>query len=175
MRESFPRRGVPLVRTPRRRPALAAVATLALTTNLACYSYARPMGGVMPSGSDVLIELTVEGSGIMQPAVGPRVHLIEGHVADVASDGTATVNIESVTSRDGLTVPYAGRDAVRVPRAAVLRTDVRTFDRKRSWMAAGAITGAFLIVVITVLEKARSRASGSGGKVTASPPELRIP
>ena len=157
MRESLPGHDLRPMRTPRRQ-ALAAVAVLALTANLACYSYARPMGGVVPSGSDVLIELSVEGSGIMQPAVGPRVHLIEGQVVDVATDGTATVTIETLTSRDGITIPYAGRDAVRVPRAAVLRTDVRTFDKKRSWVAAGAITGAFLIVVITALEKARLRA-----------------
>lgn len=174
MRESFPVRDGRVSPSFRRRTA-AVVATIALTTNMACYSYARPMGGVVPSGSDVLIELTPEGSTIMQPAVGPRVHLIEGHVVDVAGDGTATVTIESVTSREGLTLPFAGRDAVRVPRAAVLRTDVRTFDKRRSWVAAGVITGAFLVVVITVLEKARSRASGSGGKISASAPELRLP
>jgi len=157
------------------RAATAAVAAAALLVNTACYSYLPPPGAVLPAEGDVRIELTADGSAAMQAAIGPRIRLIEGRIRATDADGTPTVDVEQLTSWDGVTVAYAGRAPVRVARSGIARADLRTFDRKRSWVAAGVMGGVFLAAVITALEKARSRASGDPGRIGGSPPEIRLP
>ena len=160
---------------PRRRAAAAVVGAAALLVNTACYGYLPPTGVGVPAQGDARIELTADGSAAMQSAVGPRIRIIEGHIRGVDSSGTATVDVEQLTSWDGLAVLYAGRGPVLVPRAGVARVDVRTLDRKRSWVAAGAVAGVFVGAVVTALMKARSRASGDPGRLGGSPPEIRLP
>ena len=164
-----------VARIRRRRQALALVAGAALSLNTACYTYMPVMGGVAPVGRDAMIELTSEGSTTMQPVLGPRIHRIEGRVTSAETDGAAFVSVESLTSRDGLSIPFTSREAIRVPRDAVVRYNVREIDRKKSWLAGGLVGGAFAIVVVTALAKARSRNSGGPGKIGAAPPELRAP
>jgi hypothetical protein len=162
----------------RRRPvAVGIIAAASLALNTACYTYLPVMGGVAPAeGRDAMVELTSEGSATMQPILGPRIHSFEGRVEGTQPDGATWMTVESVTSRDGVTLPFTGgRDAVRVPRDAVVRFNVRELDRRKSWIAAGVVGTLFTAVVVTALEKARSRNSGGPGKIGASPPELRAP
>lgn len=147
----------------------------ALLLNTACYAYLPALGGTVPTGSDVRIELTATGTSALQSAVGPRVRFIEGHVQLADSDGNASVIVERLTSLDGLAVNYLGRDPVRITRADVAKADLRTLDRKRSWVAAGVMGGVFLVAVVTALAKARSRASGDPGRIGGSPPDIRAP
>ena len=157
----------------RRATALIAAASLFLDT--ACYSYLPPVGGTLPVASELRIELTPEGTVALQPALGPRIRVVEGRLRSTDSDGTALVDVDQLTSMDGASAPFAGRDAVRVPRSAIARADVRTLDRKQSWTAAAIVGGIFLAAVITALIKARSRASGDVGRIGASPPDIRAP
>lgn|GEM_PF-1343671 len=159
----------------RARGATALVAAGAVLLNTACYSYMPAIGGALVPGRDVRVELTSEGSAVMQAAVGPRIRLIEGRVQQAAAGGSTTMAVEQLTSLDGLTVPYAGRTALVIPATAIRRVDVRTLDRKRSWMAGGVMGGVFLAAVITALAKARSRATGDISRPGGSPPDLRVP
>ena len=158
-----------------RRRAAGAAALAGLLCNTACYSYLPPPGGTLPAGGDVRVELTAEGSAALQSAIGPRIHLMEGRLRSMESDGAAMMDIDQVTSWEGAVADFTGRDAVRIPRAAIARADVRTLDRRRSWTAAGVMGGVFLVAVITALAKARSRASGDPGRLGGSPPDLRVP
>jgi hypothetical protein len=159
----------------RARAGAWVIAGTSLLLNTACYSYLPPPGGTLPAEGDVQVELTADGSAMMQPVIGPRIHLVEGSVRAIDAEGNPTINIEQLTSWEGLTLPYAGRDPVRIPRSGIARADVRTLDRKRSWVAGGVVGGVFVVAVISALLKARSRASGGPGKITASPPDLRAP
>ncbi|MDQ8164129.1 MAG: hypothetical protein P3A28_00030 [Gemmatimonadota bacterium] len=154
---------------------MAVMAVSALLINTACYSYLPAIGGALVPGRDVRVELTSEGSVAMQAAVGPRIRLIEGRVQEMAAGGSATMVVEQLTSLDGVTVPYAGRTAIAIPAAVIRRVDVRTLDRKRSWMAGGVMGGVFLAAVATALAKARSRPTGDVSRPGGSPPDLRVP
>ena len=158
-----------------RARGVALVGAGALLVNSACYSYLPPPGGTLPADSEVQVELTADGSAQLQPVVGPRIRIVEGRVRAIDADGNPTIDIEQLTSWDGAVAPFTGRDAVRVPRAAIARAAVRTLDRKRSWTVAGVMGGVFLAAVITALAKARSRASGNPGRIGGSPPDLRAP
>lgn len=160
---------------PRRRAAAAVAGAVALLVNTACYSYLPPPGGTLEPGRDARVELTTEGSATLQAAVGPRIRVIEGRVRNADADGNATVDVEQLTSWDGVAADYAGRDPVRIPRSAIARAGIRTLDRQRSWVAAGVIGGVFAIAVVTALAKARSRASGSQGRIGGSAPDIRSP
>ena len=158
------------------RAATATLAAGALFVNAACYSYLPAMGGVVVAGGDARVELTSEGSVAMQTAVGPRIRLIEGRIRQAgAAGGGATMDVEQLTSWDGLTVVYAGRGPVVIPVTAIRRADMRTLDRKRSWIAGGMIGGVFIAAVATALAKARSRPSGDVARPGGSPPDLRAP
>ncbi len=159
----------------RARGATAVLAAGALLLNTACYSYMPAIGGALVPGRDVRVELTSEGSAVMQSAVGPRIRLIEGRVQQTAAGGSTTLAVEQLTSLDGLTVPYAGRAALVIPATAIRRVDMRTLDRKRSWMAGGVMGTVFLAAVATARAKARSRATGDVSRPGGSPPDLRVP
>lgn len=162
-------------RTGRSRRAALLAACGALLLNTACYAYLPALGGTVPRGSDVRIELSAGGTSGLQSALGPRVRVIEGRVLEADSDGNATLTVERLTSLDGVTVDFTGREPVRITRADVARADLRSLDRKRSWVAAGVMGGVFLAAVITALANARSRASGDQGRIGGSPPDIRAP
>jgi hypothetical protein len=143
----------------------------ALLLQSACYSYLPAPGGRPAPETEVVLELSPEGTQTLQPVVGPRIRRIEGRVQSAEQDGATLMMIDQVTSFDGVTLPFTGREAVRVPSGSYLRADVRTLDRRRSWIAAGTVGAAFTVVVITALAKARSRNSGPEGKIGGPPPD----
>ena len=151
------------------------VAGASLLFNTACYTYLPAPGGAPASGSDVQVELTADGSALMQAAVGPRIRIIEGRVRAVDGAGNPTVDVEQLTSFDGLVVPYVGRDPVLVARTNIRYVDVRTLNRRKSWVAAGVVGGIFVTAVVTALIKARSKASGDPGRIGGSPPDIKAP
>ena len=146
-----------------------------LLINTACYSYLPAPGGTPITGSDVQIELTADGSAALQAAIGPRIRIIEGRVRATDAAGNPTVDVEQLTSFDGLVVPYAGRDPVLIVRTNIRYVDVRTLNRRESWVAAGVIGGVFVVAVVTALIKARSKASGDPGRIGGAPPDIRAP
>jgi hypothetical protein len=158
-----------------RRLFTALVAVFSLGLQTACYSYLPAPGGRPRPDTEVMLELTPEGTQTLQPVVGPRIRRIEGRVQSAEADGTTLMTISQVTSFDNVTLPFTGREVIRVPSGTYVRADVRTLDRKRSWVAAGVIGAAFVVVVATALAKARSRASGEPGKIGGSPPDIRAP
>lgn len=157
----------------RRFTALIGAASIALQT--ACYSYLPAPGGRPGPDTEVMLELTGEGTQALQPVLGPRIRRIEGRVQSTEADGATLMTVDQVTSFDGVTLPFTGRDAVRVPSGMYLRADVRTLDKKRSWTAAGIIGTTFVVVVATALAKARSRNSGGQGRLGGSAPDIRAP
>jgi hypothetical protein len=161
---------------PHRFRKLAIVAgTASLGVQTACYSYLPAPGGRPRPDTEVMLELTAEGTQTLQPVLGPRIRRVEGRVQSAETDGATLMFIDNVTSFDGITLPYTGREAIRIPSGMYQRADVRTLDKKRSWVAAGTIGAAFVVVVVTALAKARSRNSGAPGKIGGSPPDLKAP
>ncbi|MBM4194237.1 MAG: hypothetical protein FJ202_07665 [Gemmatimonadetes bacterium] len=151
----------------------AVVSAGSLLINTACFSYLPPAGGAVAPATDVRIELTGDGSSTMAAMIGPRVRTVSGRVRAVDAAGTTILDVEQVATWDGVATAYLGRDAVRLPREVIARADVRTLDRRRSWVAAGAISAAFVVVAAAAFAKARSRASGNHGRIGGSPPDLR--
>jgi len=151
------------------------IAGASLLLNTACYSYLPARVALPVADTDVRLELTAEGSAAVQGAVGPRIRLIEGRVRATDATGNIVVDVEQLTSWDGLVVPYTGRDPVRIARSSIARADIRTLNRKNSWVAAGVIGGVFVIAVVTALLKARSKASGDAGRIGGAPPDIKAP
>ena len=164
------------VRKARRvRAVTGVIVASTLLFNTACYTYLPAPGGAPVSGSDVQIELTADGSAVMQAAVGPRIRIIEGRVRAIDAAGNPTIDVEQLTSFDGLVVPYAGRDPVLVARTNIRYADVRTLNRRKSWVAAGVVGGIFVTAVVTALIKARSKATGDPGRIGGAPPDIKAP
>src|SRR5882724_8247784 len=115
------------------RTITALVGGAALLVNTACYSYLPSPDSGVQAEADARIELTAEGSAAMQAAVGPRIRVIEGRIRATDGTGGATVDVERLTSWDGVAVAYIGRDPVLVPKDRISRVDVRTLDRRQSW------------------------------------------
>jgi hypothetical protein len=100
----------------------------------ACYRLTPVEGGAAPTGTEVRLELTDEGSLRMAPMIGPRISAIDGRVLD-PGDTAIVLAVESVVARGGRTMPWS-QERLSVPRNAVGSVRTRTLDRKRTWIVA---------------------------------------
>jgi hypothetical protein len=109
-----------------------------------CY-LERPLETATPPlpSTRIVADLTDSGTVAMGNAIGPGALQVEGVVTS-ADDRVWTLQMLRVDHRDGRSIDW-NRELVSFPRTVLTRTTVRVLDKKRSWLAAGAITiGAFL-------------------------------
>lgn len=169
----------------RRAGALLALCALALAN--ACYAYLPvPGAGTAPGaasgpveltgsapaartgvggGDRLRVHLTAEGTRELARYLGPGVRSAEGTASRVEEDGTLTMSVEFVQLASGVKMPWSGEGLVTIPvgmQDAVLR---QTFDRRRTVVAAVALTGALVLTTVLAL-----RQGGAGTDGTAGPP-----
>lgn len=108
----------------------------------ACYSYAALPADDRSRSADVRMDIEPAGAERVAALLGPRVQTLEGRLV-ASTDSTLTVAVEGITRSGGYEEHWNG-DAVRVPRSAVARMQVRRFDAIKSALIAGGIVGGAL-------------------------------
>ena len=124
----------------RTRLALA-TCVVALT---ACYNTV-PLGFAVPEPeARVIARLTDIGADRMAGAIGVAATEIEG-IVESATDSIWRLRLVRVDQRGGVSTVWS-RELVSFPRSALTSPTEKRLDKKKSWMAAGAVTiGLFLI------------------------------
>lgn len=166
----MPVRGIPVRplchRMSRRGAAL--VALMLCGTQAGCYSYrAAPPGSLTP-GADVRLLLTAEGTAALAETAGLRLRTLEGSLQRVRADGALLILPGDVTTIDGDALPWR-RGTVTVPVQALLGTERRTINRRRTAGFAGVIAGVFTGVVVVALRSIWGRGGASQGSGPGTP------
>lgn len=118
---------------------------LAITVPLiGCYTYTVALPGAgTPTGAEVHIAIDPGATGLIAAALGPRVQTVDGRTV-AADDSTLTVSVRTITRTLGSEENWNG-DAVRIPRAALARVEVRHFDVLKTGIIAGGIVAAAVV------------------------------
>lgn len=144
------------------RRAVATAMLLSFFT--ACYVQ-QPIGVSVPTPATRIIALVTDtGSVAMANTIGAAAVEVEGVVAD-ADATTWKLQMVRVDHRGGNSSRW-NRETVTFPRYALTNVRETRLDKKRSWLAAGIVTG--LVVALTVLFGAVI--SGSTGDGEPPPP-----
>lgn len=154
------------------RQVTALTAAASLLLNVACFTYRTSLGPMHP-GEDVLLELTAEGTLALAPAFGSRAKVVEGYVREVGADGVALLVPERLTSAEGAVALPQSQTPVRVPADYVARTQLRTFDRRKTWVATAVFGTAFVTVIVLAIQKAKSRPTSTDILTGGSTPDIR--
>jgi hypothetical protein len=145
-----------------RMPTRLAVALIAVLAS-GCYTY-RPV--TAPRVSErVRLTLTGQGTEELARFLGPRVVGAEGDLTSIQSDGAMVVAVDFVRLADGTRQPWTGEGVVTFPAGYVTEVRERTFLRRQSYVAGGALTGGLIAVAIMAL-----RSGGAGGNGGGGPP-----
>lgn len=122
-------------------PGVLAVTSITLA---GCYRLTPIDGTSPPSGIDVRLGLSDEGSVRLAPLIGPRISAIDGRVLS-PEDTAIVLAVQAVVSQGGRTMAWS-QERLSVPRSAVVTVRTRQLDRKRTWIAAGlAVVGAIAL------------------------------
>jgi len=154
----------------RRLTALAGAASLLL--NVACFSYLTSLAPLRP-GQDVMLQLTADGTLALAPALGQRAKVVEGYVREVGADGVALVVPERLTNVDGASGLPAAATPIRVPRDYVAKAELRTFDRRKTWVAAAVFGTVFITAVVVAIKKAKSNPTSGTILTGGGTPDIR--
>ena len=126
-----------------------------------CYRYLE-LAAAPPSLARIVAQVTDTGSVLMANTIGSAAIEVEGVVAQ-ASDSVWRLQLVRVDHRGDVSTHWR-REEVRFPRLALTNVRERRLDRKRSWIAAGAVTVGLILA---------SRTFGSfvgGGSTDGEPP-----
>jgi hypothetical protein len=109
----------------------------------ACYRMTPLENGPVP-GMRVVAALTSEGTERMADRIGPNIVRVEGETAAVQP---AQLDLRMVRAwdRGGREYPWA-REPVAFPREFVSWLQQRELDQRRSWLVAGAVTIAAVVL-----------------------------
>lgn len=125
----------------RKRSLVFAIGAVPLLA--ACY-VERPLATPVPVATTrIVAQITDTGGVAMAGTLGPGAREVEGVV--VGADGTAwDLQVIRVDYRGGTSTLW-NRERVTFPRYALTNASERAFNRKKSWIVAGLITGSALL------------------------------
>jgi hypothetical protein len=111
---------------------------------VACQTYsAVPFAGVRP-GNDVRLTVTNEGSLAVVPTVGRNVAFLEGRVKSVDTSGV-TLLVDRVNRGEDMD-EKVDSSTVRLASSGISAAELRSFDKPKSLLVAGLITGGAIVV-----------------------------
>jgi hypothetical protein len=117
----------------------------------------------LAAGSQVRIQLTLDGTQQLTGQLGPEVRSVLGKVESVRND-TVYITLEESRTLNGQILPSSG-SRVGIPRAAVAEISERVQNKRRSVLAAAvAIASAIVLIIVA------SAAIGGGGQDGTTPP-----
>ena len=138
---------------------MVVVGAIALLLNIGCYSFQRPTTLTSPVGGVVRLTLTPQGTTELARFLGPRVVSAEGTLASIRADGALVVGVDWVAIEGGQRQPWTGEGLVTFPRDMVAGVDQRTFDRKKSVIAALVVTAGLAVIAAIALAVSGSQSS----------------
>jgi len=110
---------------------------------VACYMQ-RPLTTPVPEASTRIVALVTDtGRAELAKVLGANAQEVEGVVV-TANPSAWDLQVMRVDYRGGQSTPWSG-ERVTFPRYALTDASVRTFNRKRSWVIAGIITGTAIL------------------------------
>jgi hypothetical protein len=126
----------------------------------ACY-VERPLTTPVPAATTRIVALITDTGGVaMAASLGPGAREVEGVV--VGADATSwELQVIRVDYRGGTSTLW-NRERVTFPRYTLTNPSERAFNRKKSWIVAGLITGGALLAAR--LFGALGFGGGSGGE-----------
>ena len=146
---------------------LAASFALLGVTLTACYRF-EPSAPVQPvTGDDVRLTLSSDATTRLAPALGAGTKQLAGRI--LAADASEfALAVDRTFKEDGVAVVWGG-DRVTIPRNAIVLTERRVLDKRRTLMTTG---GAVLSAVVSgfIMSKARANAGQSGDGTPVPPP-----
>lgn len=132
-----------------------------------CYRYQPGSPTDWAVGSEVRLKLNAAGAQSLAAEVGQGVDALSGRLIEIG-DSQVAVSMGRTYRPSGSEVAWSGERVV-VPRAAILGTERRVLDRKRTTLASvAAVLGAGLVGAI--LKSVSTKGSPGGG--TTPPPPL---
>ena len=126
----------------RAAPALRDLGLLLLLGG--CYSYVPLQAAAPAPGLRVAARLTDAGTARLGRLLGENVGVVEGDVV-VATDSALALSVRVVRQRNGVDAFWNG-EVVTLPRADIGELRQRTLSRTRSWLTAGGVTVAALVL-----------------------------
>ena len=132
-----------------------------------CYSMTPIEGSTPPTGQEVRLSLSDQGSVQLAPLIGPRIGAIDGKAME-SSDSALVLAVQAVVAQSGRSMAWS-MEKLSVPRSAVSHVSTRTLDTKKTWLVAGlTVVGAFLVGSLFGLgsgfDGLLGGGSGGGGK-----------
>ncbi|MEP7384105.1 MAG: hypothetical protein ABI910_20675 [Gemmatimonadota bacterium] len=133
-------------------PRSLALLAIAASTLGGCYRYQAPESLHPQPGEQLRLQLTRAGAETVAARLGPETAVVEGRVRADSADGIQMTVLQTTRWGDGGLIRWTG-EPVTIPRAAIARTEQRTLDRRRSFVAGGiavlATVGTFLLLKAT--------------------------
>ena len=109
-----------------------------------CYSMTPIEGSTPPTGQEVRLSLSDQGSVQLAPLIGPRIGAIDGRAME-SSDSALVLAVQAVVAQGGRSMAWS-MEKLTVPRSAVSHVSTRTLDTKKTWLVAGlTVVGAILV------------------------------
>lgn len=111
-----------------------------------CYTQ-RPVTGVVPPGSTVVLDLSDRGRAALGDSIGPSASRIQGLV-ESSTDSSYVLRVSSVQYINGQSNRWSG-EPLAVRSDFVSRTRERRYSRARTWGAGLAIAAAIVVVALS--------------------------
>jgi hypothetical protein len=111
-----------------------------LLCSAACYRYTPVTEVASQTGQSVRVQLTDKGSVDLAPLIGPTILTLDGTLT-TAQDASISLAVTTAIARNGIETPWRG-ERVDVPRSAINTIQLRSLDKKRSWVVAAGGVGA---------------------------------
>ncbi len=146
----------------RARRTAAIASTVALSLQMACYTYRPVTQPLATAGQRLRVNLSSEGTTELAKYLGPRVEQVEGTLVSVQPDGTMSVAVEWVQTPGGVRQPWMGEGGVAIPAAYIQSVQQHTLNRTGSVLAALGITGGLVALAVVALNSAGSQGGGDG-------------
>jgi hypothetical protein len=146
----------------RARAALAAALLLPWATG--CYTNRMIVNETMTPGTEVALSITDRGRVGLGERVGPGAMTVTGRLVG-RTDSMYVLRVSSVDFINAGTSHWSGEE-LKVPRDYVSTVAERSFSRSRSWLMAGVVVGAIVVIAAGI----SLAAGGSDDGGTEPPP-----
>lgn len=113
----------------------------------ACYRYAPIQGVATDAGQSVRVHLTDKGSVDLAPLIGPTILTLDGALS-AAADTSISLSVTTAIARNGVETSWRG-ERVDIPRSAIASVQLRSLDKRRSWIVAAGSVGATIALGVT--------------------------
>lgn len=115
-----------------------------------CYTHVPMSLDVAPAGANVRAHLSPEGVVHLEQYTGDYHRILEGRL-EGADDEVVSLSVFRSPGNGGMG-PAVPLQRISLPRAMVVRWDVRKLDRRRSALFAGGVAAALIGLVVFTLD-----------------------